>query len=118
MDEIPVRIVQLSDEQALEWQLIENSQRIDVHPYEEAQGSQRLLDLPGYDVATLAEKTGKSDSLIYRRCHFAAALSMLRLMRILSPSICCSGLFQDYLDIRQVKSHYVLRRCSLLFQGD
>ena len=67
MDEIPVRIVQLSDEQALEWQLIENSQRVDVHPYEEAQGFQRLLDLPGYDVATLAEKTGKSDSLIYAR---------------------------------------------------
>jgi ParB family chromosome partitioning protein len=38
-----------------------------VHPYEEAQGFQRLLDLPGYDVATLAEKTGKSDSLIYTR---------------------------------------------------
>ena len=67
IDEIPVRIVQLSDEQALEWQLIENSQRVDVHPYEEAQGFQRLLDLPGYDVATLAEKTGKSDSLIYAR---------------------------------------------------
>jgi ParB family transcriptional regulator, chromosome partitioning protein len=67
MDEVPVRIVQLSDEQALEWQLIENSQRVDVHPYEEAQGFQRLLDLPNYDVATLAEKTGKSDSLIYAR---------------------------------------------------
>ncbi len=67
MSEIPVRVVQLSDEQALEWQLIENSQRVDVHPYEEAQGFQRLLDLPGYDVATLAEKTGKSDSLIYTR---------------------------------------------------
>ena len=26
-----------------------------------------MLDLPGYDVATLAEKTGKSDSLIYAR---------------------------------------------------
>src|ERR1700691_6120980 len=67
MDEVPVRIVQLSDEQALEWQLIENSQRVDVHPYEEAQGFQRLLDLPGYDVATLSEKTGKSDSHIYAR---------------------------------------------------
>jgi ParB family chromosome partitioning protein len=38
-----------------------------VHPYEEAQGFQRLLDLPGYDAATLAEKTGKSESLIYSR---------------------------------------------------
>ena len=67
LTELPVRIVQLSDEQSLEWQIIENSQRVDVHPYEEAQGYQRLLDLPGYDVATLAEKTGKSDSHIYAR---------------------------------------------------
>jgi ParB family transcriptional regulator, chromosome partitioning protein len=40
---------------------------LDVHPYEEAQGFQRLLELPGYDAATLAEKTGKSESLIYSR---------------------------------------------------
>jgi ParB family chromosome partitioning protein len=66
-EEIHVRVVQLSDEQALEWTLIENSQRVDVHPYEKAQGFQRLLDLPGYDAATLAEKTGKSESLIYSR---------------------------------------------------
>jgi ParB family chromosome partitioning protein len=38
-----------------------------VHPYEEARGFQRLLDLPGYDAITLAEKTGKSESLIYSR---------------------------------------------------
>jgi ParB family transcriptional regulator, chromosome partitioning protein len=34
---------------------------LDVHPYEEAQGFQRLLELPGYDAGTLAE------SLIYSR---------------------------------------------------
>ncbi len=67
LSEIPTRVVTLTDEQALEWQLIENSQRVDVHPYEEAQGFQRLLDLPGYDVAALAEKTGKSESLVYAR---------------------------------------------------
>jgi ParB family chromosome partitioning protein len=67
LSEIPARVVSLTDDQALEWQLIENSQRVDVHPYEEAQGFQRLLDLPGYDVAALAEKTGKSESLVYAR---------------------------------------------------
>ena len=67
MESIAVRIVELSDEQALEWTLIENSQRVDIHPYEEAQGFQRLLDLPGYDAAALAEKAGKSESLIYSR---------------------------------------------------
>jgi ParB family transcriptional regulator, chromosome partitioning protein len=67
LSEIPTRVVSLTDEQALEWQLIENSQRVDVHPYEEAQGFQRLLELPGYDVAALAEKTGKSESRVYAR---------------------------------------------------
>jgi hypothetical protein len=47
---------------------------VDVHPYEEAQGFQRLLDLPGYDVATLVEKSGKSASHIYAR------LSLLQLI--------------------------------------
>jgi len=45
-----------------------------VHPYEEAQGFERLLDLPGYDVAALGEKSGKSASHIYAR------LSLLQLI--------------------------------------
>ena len=40
---------------------------MDVHPYEEAQGFQRLLDIPGYDVAALVEKSGKSASHVYAR---------------------------------------------------
>jgi ParB family transcriptional regulator, chromosome partitioning protein len=71
---IPSRIVELTDAQAQEWQLIENSMRVDVHPYEEAEGFQRLLDIPGYDVATLVEKSGKSASHIYAR------LSLLQLI--------------------------------------
>jgi ParB family transcriptional regulator, chromosome partitioning protein len=51
-----------------------DSQRVDVHPYQEAQGFQRLLDLPGYDVAALVEKSGKSASHIYAR------LSLLQLI--------------------------------------
>jgi ParB family chromosome partitioning protein len=51
-----------------------DSQRVDVHPYEEAQGFQRLLDMPGYDVAALVEKSGKSASHIYAR------LSLLQLI--------------------------------------
>ena len=70
---VPARIVEIDDAQALEWQLVENSQRVDVHPYEEAQGFQRLLDMPGYDVAALVEKSGKSASHIYAR------LSLLQL---------------------------------------
>jgi len=71
---VPARIVEIDDAQALEWQLVENSQRVDVHPYEEAQGFERLLDLPGYDVTALVEKSGKSASHIYAR------LSLLQLI--------------------------------------
>ena len=71
---LPARIVDINDAQALEWQLVENSQRVDVHPYEEAQGFQRLLDMPGYDVATLVEKSGKSAAHVYAR------LSVLQLI--------------------------------------
>lgn len=67
LEELPARILDLTDEQTLEVQIIENSQRQDVHPYEEAAGYQRLLDLPGYDVAALADKCGKSQSHIYAR---------------------------------------------------
>ena len=70
---LPARIVDIDDTQALEWQLVENSQRVDVHPYEEAQGFQRLLDMPGYDVAALVEKSGKSAAHVYAR------LSLLQL---------------------------------------
>ncbi len=45
-----------------------------IHPYEEAQGFQRLLDMPGYDVQALVAKSGKSASHIYSR------LSLLQLI--------------------------------------
>src|SRR5580692_2628140 len=71
---IPARIVELTDAQSQEWQLVENAQRADIHPYEEAEGFERLLEIPGYDVATLVEKSGKSASHIYAR------LSLLQLI--------------------------------------
>jgi ParB family chromosome partitioning protein len=64
---VPARIVEIDDAEALEWTLTENALREDVHPYEEAQGYQRLLEMPGYDVAALVEKLGKSASHIYAR---------------------------------------------------
>jgi ParB family chromosome partitioning protein len=65
--EVPTRVLALDDAQMLEVQIVENSQREDVHPYEEASSYQRLLDLPGYDVAALSSKCSKSQSHIYAR---------------------------------------------------
>jgi len=70
---VPVRIVQLSDTQVLEYQLIENAIREDVHPYEEAMAYRALLETsePRYDVASIAAKTGRSITHIYQRLRLA-----------------------------------------------
>ncbi|MHB2006589.1 MAG: ParB/RepB/Spo0J family partition protein [Acidobacteriaceae bacterium] len=66
---VPVRIVNLTDAEALEAQLIENLQRRDVHPLEEAQGFRALLNLeePKYSIEQIAAKTGKSPSYVAQR---------------------------------------------------
>src|SRR3954449_13474435 len=70
---VPVRIVQLSDTQVLEYQLIENAIREDVHPYEEAMAYRALLETsePRYEVASIAAKTGRSVTHIYQRLRLA-----------------------------------------------
>lgn len=35
----------------------QNAMRVDLHPYEEAEGFKRLLEIPGYDVAALVEES-------------------------------------------------------------
>jgi ParB family transcriptional regulator, chromosome partitioning protein len=68
-DSVPVRIVDLTDAQALEAQLIENLQRRDVHPMEEAQGFRALLNLeePQYTVEQIAAKMGKTPAYVTTR---------------------------------------------------
>ena len=67
---VPVRIVNLTDAEALEAQLIENLQRRDVHPLEEAQGFRALLNLdePKYSIEQIAAKTGKSPAYCAQLC--------------------------------------------------
>jgi ParB family chromosome partitioning protein len=66
---VPVRIVNLSDAEALEAQLIENLQRRDVHPMEEANGFRALLNLeePKYSIEQIAARTGKSPAYVAGR---------------------------------------------------
>jgi ParB family chromosome partitioning protein len=71
LSEIPVLVRELSDDQALEAQVIENLQRQDVHPLEEGEGYQSLLTTGRYDVDGLAAKVGKSSSYIYQRLKLA-----------------------------------------------
>lgn len=68
---VPASIKPMTDEQVLELQLIENLQREDVHPLEEADGYAALLDREGYNADLLAERVGKDRSYIYKRLQLA-----------------------------------------------
>ena len=66
---VPVRIADLSDAQALEMSIVENLQRRDVHPLEEAQGFAALLRLeePAYSIEQIAAKCGKQPGYVASR---------------------------------------------------
>src|SRR5579871_2683908 len=67
--EVPVRVATLTDEEALETQIVENLLRSDIHPFEEARGFRALLDRAGVvsTIERLAAKTGKNPSYISKR---------------------------------------------------
>lgn len=69
---IPAIVRDMTDAEALEIQVIENLQRQDVHPIEEAEGYEQLMKQHGYTADQLAEKVGKSRSYIYGRLKFCA----------------------------------------------
>ncbi|MGN1091111.1 MAG: ParB/RepB/Spo0J family partition protein [Alphaproteobacteria bacterium] len=64
LKEIPVIIKDFNDEETLEVSLIENLQRQDLNPLEEAQGYQRLLDEFNRTQEELADVVGKSRSYV------------------------------------------------------
>jgi len=64
---IPARVRELSDEQALEAQLVENLHRTDLTALEEAEGYQRLMDHCQITAEQLAERIEKSRTYVYNR---------------------------------------------------
>ncbi len=60
LTEVPVNIIEADDKKATELALIENLQREDLNPVEEAQGYQRLMDEYGLTQQEAAEQVGKS----------------------------------------------------------
>src|SRR5579885_591605 len=66
---IPATVRELTDAQALELQVIENVQRVDVHPLDEAQGYAALIQLQPntYTVETIASRVGRSPAYVSGR---------------------------------------------------
>ena len=73
LTEIPAIIRKFSDNDALEIAIIENVQRSDLSPTEEARGYQRLMKEFSYTQEIVAKKVGKS------RAHIANLLRLLTL---------------------------------------
>ena len=69
VESVPVDIRELTDAQCLEIAIVENLQRRDVHPLEEASGYARLLalDEPKYSVEQIAAKCGKHPGYVLSR---------------------------------------------------
>lgn len=81
---IPVRVKDADDDKALELALIENIQRSDLNPIEEAYGYRRLMDRQGFTQSEVAQAVSKGRSTV------ANALRLLEL-----PEAAQQMLFED-----------------------
>jgi ParB family transcriptional regulator, chromosome partitioning protein len=64
LERVPVRVLNISETESLELALIENLQREDLNPIEEARGYKRLLTEHQMTQAELADKVSKSRSAV------------------------------------------------------
>ena len=64
LHDIPVIITDVDDLKSLEFAIVENVQRYDLNPLEEAQGYKRLIDEFSYDQEKVSKFIGKSRSYI------------------------------------------------------
>ena len=73
LNEIPAVVIEADDIKALEFGIVENVQRSDLNPVEEATGYKRLMEEFGYDQEKVGKFIGKS------RAHIANCLRLLSL---------------------------------------
>lgn len=76
LHEVPVTIREMTDEEASVFALIENLQREDLNPVEEAEGLKSLIETYGFTQEETADKVGKSRT---------AVTNTLRLLKLPSP---------------------------------
>ena len=81
LHEVPVAVVEATDNQALEFAIIENVQRADLNAIEEAAGYQALIDEFNHSQDDVAQIVGKS------RSHVANTLRLLKLPEIVKSYV-------------------------------
>ena len=114
LKEIPVIIKEYSDEETIEISLIENIQREDLNPIEEAQAYQRLMNEYHLNQEEVALKVGKSRSAI------ANFLRLLRLeesvQRMVADGSISMGHAKALMSVRDLKKQKEL--ANMVFQRD
>lgn len=76
--EVPCMVRSMTDEEVRRAQISENLSREDVHPIEEAEGFQALIDDGTETADSLADRYGKSKSYIYGRLTLTKACKQVR----------------------------------------
>ncbi len=90
LDKVPVIIREVSEQQRLEISLIENIQRQNLNPLEEAQAYRKLIDEFGLTQAEVAERVGKS------RAKIANSLRLLSLPEEVKKMIATGRLSESH----------------------
>lgn len=78
LEEVPALVRELSDEQVIDIQLVENIQRKDLHALEEADGYRQLMRVAKYDAARIAAKIGMSAKYVYDRIKLLELIEPLK----------------------------------------
>ena len=81
LHEVPVIILNIDNLKSLEFAIVENVQRKDLNPIEEAEGYKRLIDEFNYDQEKVAKFIGKS------RAHISNCLRLLTLPKKIIQNI-------------------------------
>ncbi|QXL83863.1 ParB/RepB/Spo0J family partition protein [Comamonas sp. NLF-1-9] len=105
--EVPVLVRDVADEAAAAMALIENIQREDLNPLEEAQGLQRLIREFGYTHEQVAQAVGRSRS---------ATSNLLRLLNLAAPVQ--TMLMAGDIDMGHARALLALERAAQITAGN
>ncbi len=93
LHDVPVMIIEADNLKSLEFAIIENIQRKDLNPIEEAQGYKRLIDEFNYDQDKVSKFVGKS------RSHVTNTLRLLNLPEKVQRSLINGDISQGHAKI-------------------
>ena len=86
LEDIPAYVLEVDEREAYQYALVENLQRQDLNPIEEALGYRRLMDDYGYSQEKAGEKVGRS------RPYITTALRLLSLPQLICDMIASGAL--------------------------